>query len=160
MNDARTHARTHDTRTKARVRSPGARLQAASAAEKEEEKEVKKEGEGEADAGAEIDPATQRSDLLSLLLKSRAEDARHNLTDEEIFSDSFIFLLAGMPVNQRKVLLSSLLALTRVLRVVSCRVCRVVLLCCLVGHEVRYSELIIIIIIIIIFFCCYYYFVG
>lgn len=73
------------------IANRSAELTAASAAEKEEEKEVEKESE----ADAEIDPASQRSDLLSLLLKSRAEDARHNLTDEEIFSDSFIFLLAG-----------------------------------------------------------------
>jgi len=76
-------------------------LQAASA--KEEEQEVKKEGA--ADAGAEIDPASQRSDLLSLLLKSRAEDARHNLTDEEIFSDSFIFLLAGHEVRYNELII-------------------------------------------------------
>jgi ABC-type nickel/cobalt efflux system permease component RcnA len=43
----------------------------------------------------------QHNDLLSLLLKSRAEDARHSLTDEEIFSDSFIFLLAGsFPIHR------------------------------------------------------------
>lgn len=34
-------------------------------------------------------------DLLSLLLKSRTEDSRISLTDEEVFSDCFIFLLAG-----------------------------------------------------------------